>query len=373
MVYDGVVIGGGVIGSAIALRLAQAGLKTLVLERSIPGAEASSAAGGILGPQIEGERADPLFGLGIDSREAYPAFAEEIFELSGISVGFRRSGLLRIAHEGEDTAPLEARFAWQREAGLEVERLTGADARALEPALSPEVAFALHFPREGRVDPRALARALPRAAARAGAHFRTARVDRIRVERKKVVGVEVEGGHIDAGAVVVAAGAWTSLVEGLPLPRDVIEPLRGQMVELLRPDLAFDRVVFSSGGYVVPRGEGRFVVGSTMERAGFEKRVTLEGALRILAQARRTLPTLDDAEITSFWAGLRPCPRDGLPLLGATSVEGLYLCSGHHRNGILLAPISAHLLARTICEGRELEGLAPFSPRRFEAAPLNGA
>lgn len=365
MVYDGVVIGGGVIGSAIALRLAQAGMRTLVLERSIPGAEASSAAAGILGPQMEGHEDGPLFRLGLDSREAYPALAEELLELSGTPVDFRRSGLLLVARKGEDPSPLEARLAWQREAGLEVERLTGDEARALEPELTPEVDLALHFPREGRVDPRALSRALPRAASKAGAHFRSAQVRGVRVEAGRAIGVEVEGETIAAGAVIVAAGAWTSRVEGLPLPPDAIEPLRGQMVELAHPRLALEKIVFSSGGYVLPRGVGRFVVGSTMERAGFEKRVTLEGALRILDQARAALPSLAQAELTSFWAGLRPCPRDGLPLIGATEVENLFLCSGHHRNGILLAPVSAELLARTVIEGKEPERLAPFSPRRF--------
>lgn len=365
--YDAVVIGAGVIGSAVALRLAQAGVRTLVLERSIPGAEASSAAGGILGPQMEGEEDGPLLRLGLDSREAYPALAEELYELTGTDVGFRRSGLILVARAGEDASPLEARFAWQRDAGLEVERLSGDEARVLEPGLAPDIDLALHFPREGRVDPRALARALPRAASRAGAHVRTAQVRRVLVEGGRAVGVEVEGETIPAGAVVVAAGAWTSQVQGLPLPEDAIEPLRGQMVELLAPRLPLDKVVFTWGGYVVPRGPGRFVVGSTMERVGFEKRVTVEGALRILEKARSIVPALGQAEVSSFWAGLRPCPRDGLPLVGATAVDDLFLCSGHHRNGILLAPISAELLARTVVEGREPERLAPFSPRRFAA------
>lgn len=369
MVYDSIVIGGGVIGSAIALRLAQAGQRVLVLERSIPGAEASSAAAGILGPQMEGAGADPLLRLGLESREAYPAFAEELLELSGIQVGFERSGLLLIALEGEDPAPLETRLAWQREAELEVEWLSGDEARRLEPALSERVLAALHFPREGRVDPRALARALPLAATRAGALFRTARVRRLLVEKGRAEGVELEDGEKVAGRnVVVAAGAWTSQVEGLALGAGTIEPLRGQMVELVHPELGLRRVVFSSRGYVVPRGEGRFVAGSTMERVGYEKKVTAEGALRLLQQAITSIPPLAKAEPTSFWAGLRPCPIDGLPLIGATQVEALYLCSGHHRNGILLTPKSAELLAKTILEGKEPAELAPFSPRRFAAA-----
>lgn len=365
MGYESIVIGGGVIGSAIALRLAQAGRRTLVLERSIPGAEASSAAAGILGPQIEGHGPDPLFQLGLESREAYPSLAEELRELAGIDVGFTRCGLLHVAMEGEDPAPWEARFAWQRQAGVEVERLSGDEVRALEPGLSPRISLALHFPREGRVDPRALARALPLAAERAGAHFRAARVLGVAVESGRVVGVDVEGERIPAANVVVAAGAWTSLVQGLPLPAGVVEPLRGQMVELADEGLSLGRIVFSSRGYVVPRGEGRVVAGSTMERAGFDKRVTAEGVQRILDQAIATLPSLAKAEPRALWAGLRPCPADGLPLIGETEVEGLFVCSGHHRNGILLTPISAALLARAVIEGKEPEALSPFSPRRF--------
>lgn len=367
MAYETIVIGAGVIGSAIALRLAQAGQKTLVLEKSIPGAEASSAAAGILGPQIEGNGPDPLLRLGLESREAYPALAEELRELSGVDVGFERCGLLSVAMEGEDLGPWETRLAWQREAGLEVERLSRREVRELEPELSDRVTLALLFAREGRVDPRALARALPRAAERAGAHFRSARVRRIAVEGGRAVGVDVEEERISAANVVVAAGAWTGLVEGLPLPEGTIEPLRGQMVELAREDLRLRRIVFSSRGYVVPRAPGVVVAGSTMERAGFDKRVTAEGALRILGHAVETIPALQQAEPRALWAGLRPFPRDGLPLIGATEVEGLYLCSGHHRNGILLTPVSAALLARAVLEGKEPAELAPFSPRRFSA------
>jgi glycine oxidase len=269
--------------------------------------------------------------------------------------------------EGEDPAPWEARLSWQRQAGLEVERLTGDEARSLEPGLSPRVSLALHFPREGRVDPRALARALPLAAERAGARFRSTRVLGVAVEGSRVVGVDVEGERIEAPNVVVAAGAWTSLVEGLPLPAGAVEPLRGQMVELGHEDLRVGRIVFSSRGYVVPRGEGRVVAGSTMERVGFDKRVTAEGVLRILDQAIATFPSLAKAEPRALWAGLRPYPKDGLPLIGATEVEGLFVCSGHHRNGILLTPVSAALLSRAVIEGKEPEALAPFSPRRFSA------
>jgi len=365
MTYDGVVIGGGVMGSAIALRLAQAGQRVVVLEKAIPGAEASSAAGGILGPQMEGEQDDPLFRLALASRDAYPAFASELRELSGVDVGWRRCGLMRTCAAGEDAGPLEARHAWQRRAGLLIETLTGDEVRRLEPALSPSIERALHFPDEAVVEPRKLAEALPLAAQSAGAAFRRAQVKGILTADGRAAGVEVEDGRILAGAVIVAAGAWTSKVEGCGLPNDAVRPVRGQMASLRGAGPSLSRVVFTSRGYLVPRADGTVIAGSTMEEAGFEKRVTAGGLARILGNAAETLPGLAHAEVTATWSGLRPCPKDGLPLIGAGSLPGLFLASGHHRNGILLTPETARLLAKAVVDGHDPEDLAPFSPLRF--------
>ena len=365
MTYDGVVIGGGVMGSAIALRLAQAGQRVLVLEKAIPGAEASSAAGGILGPQMEGEHDDPLFRLALASRDAYPDFAAELRELSGVDVGWRRSGLLRTSATGEDAAPLEARLAWQRRAGLTIESLSGDEARGLEPRLSPAIERALFFPDEAMVEPRKLAEALPIAAQAAGATFRRAQVRRVITAGNRASGVELDGDRVSAGAVIVAAGAWTSKVEGCGLPVDAVRPVRGQMAVLRGAGPALSRVVFTSRGYLVPRSDGTVVTGSTMEEAGFEKRVTAGGLAHILGNATATLPALAHAEVTATWSGLRPCPKDGLPLIGAGPLPGLFLASGHHRNGILLTPETARLLAAAVIAGRDPVELTPFSPLRF--------
>ncbi|WP_373045154.1 glycine oxidase ThiO [Vulgatibacter sp.] len=365
MIYDSVVIGGGVMGSAIALRLSQAGQRVLVLEKAVPGAEASSAAGGILGAQIEGEADGPLFRLCLASREAYGALAAELRESTGIDVGYRHCGLLKVALAGDDLGPLAEKMAWQRRIGLEVEELAGEEVRRLEPDLASEVAMGLHFPKETQIDPRQLVQALPLAAQRAGATFRAALVRKVLVEDGRAVGVELDGETVRAGAVVVAAGAWTSLVEGIGLPHDAVKPVRGQMLKLALRGLGLRRIVFTPRGYLVPRGDGTVLTGSTMEHVGFDKRVTAGGVASILTNALATAPSLAGAELVESWSGLRPAPADGLPLIGATAAQGLFLASGHYRNGILLMPETARLVAETVLSGREPEALLPFSPRRF--------
>jgi len=365
MSYDSVIIGGGVMGSSIALRLAQAGQKVLVLEKAVPGAEASSAAGGILGAQIEGDADGPLFRLCLASREAHAALAEELREATGIDVGYRRCGVLKIALPGDDLAPLAQKMAWQRGIGLPVEELTGDEVRRLEPCLAADVAMGIHFPADGQVDPRQLAKALPIAAQRAGATFRPAVVRRVVVEDGRAAGVQLDGETVHAGAVVVAAGAWTSLVEGTGVPADAVQPVRGQMLRLELRGLDLRRVVFTPRGYVVPRGGGTVLTGSTMERAGFDKRVTAGGVASILKNALAAVPSLAGADLADSWSGLRPAPSDGTPLIGCGAVPGLFLASGHHRNGILLTPETARLVAEAVIAGSEPEALRPFSPRRF--------
>jgi len=363
--YDSVVIGGGVMGSAIALRLAQAGQRVLVLEKSVPGAEASSAAGGILGAQIEGHGDDPLFRLCLASRSSWAAFAEELRERSGVDVAFRRCGVLQVAFDEGGAAALGEKAAWQRAAGLAVETVSGDEVRALEPALGAEVAAGLLFAQDGQVDPRLLVRALALAAERAGAAFRAATVRHVAIEGGRAAGVRVEGETIAAGAVVVAAGAWTTLVEGTGLPPEAVQPVRGQMLRLAPRRLALQRIVFGPRGYLVPRADGTVLAGSTMERVGYDKRVTAGGMQQILTQAIGLAPGLADAEVAESWSGLRPAPADGLPLIGAGAVPGLFVASGHHRNGILLTPETVRLVAEAVLGGGEPETLRPFSPRRF--------
>jgi glycine oxidase len=363
---DVAIIGGGIMGSAIALRLCQRGLGVTVIERGIPGAEASSAAAGILGPQMEAEGPGPLLELGLKSRALYPALAAELRELTSIDVGYDRSGVLAVAFDEAGEAALSARRAWQLARGLRVESLSGEAVRAREPALGPAVRAALAFTDDAQVVARELARAFSQAAAGAGARFLTGRyVRRVLTDREAVTGVELDGDVLPAAVVVVAAGSWSGLVEGAGVPPTVVRPARGQLVSIeTRPPL-FRHVVSAPGGYLVPRRDGTVLAGSTVEMAGFRKEVTVGGLAAILTLARTLIPALGDAPVTGTWSNFRPFTEDHLPVLGATRVRGLVLATGHFRNGILLAPITAQAIADLIATGQAPIDLAPFAIERF--------
>jgi len=363
---DVAIIGGGIMGSAVALRLCQRGIGVTVIERGIPGAEASSAAAGILGPQMEAEGPGPLLELGLKSRALYPALAAELRELTGIDVGYDRSGVLAVAFDEAGEAALSARRAWQLARGLRVDSLSGEAARAREPALGPAVRAALAFNDDAQVVARELARAFSQAAAGAGARFLTGRyVRRVLTDKGAVTGVELDGDVLPAAVVVVAAGSWSGLVDGAGVPPAVVRPARGQLVSIeTRPPL-FRHVVSAPGGYLVPRRDGTVLAGSTVEMAGFRKEVTVGGLAAILTLARTVIPALADAPVTGSWSNFRPFTEDHLPVLGATAVRGLVLATGHFRNGILLAPITAQAIAELIATGSASIDLSPFAIERF--------
>jgi glycine oxidase len=366
---DVVIIGGGLMGCGIALRLCQAGARVTVLERSIPGAEASSAAAGILAPQMESEGPGPFLELCLRSRALYPTFAQELLELTGVNVAYLPSGVLHTAFDEARAHHLEATVAWQRALGLRAELLTGQEARGLEPALAPEVLAAAHFPDDHQVDNRLLVRALTMAAARVGAQFRSGYVRGVLEEAGRAVGVDLDGEPLRADAVVVAAGSWSGLVQGLPLDPRTVRPMRGQMLQLQTRLPLMRHILVSPEGYLVPRADGRVIAGSTMEFAGFDKQVTAEGLSRILALALRLCPQLGGAAVDSSWAGFRPYTEDHLPLLGAGPLPGLFLATGHFRNGILLTPITAKLVAQAVLGERPSVDLTPFRYDRPAVRP----
>lgn len=362
---DIVVVGGGIVGCCVALELAtRHRVKVVVLERAIPGAEASSAAAGILGAQVEAHELDgasfdrDLFSFMIAARARHAALDVELVERVGFGTGYRPAGALKTTMG--DAAALHAKYAFQK-ALARVAFLDGAEARQLEPALSAEVQGAVHFPDDGQVDPPLLLRALHQACVASGVELRGgAMVRGVRVEGQRARGVDLVDGVLETDRVVVAAGSWSSLVGNLPTGLRQVHPVRGQIVQVeTRPPIVRG-VVMGDRGYVLARADGRTVLGSTMEEVGHVKEVTAGGVHQVLTQALALLPALASAPISGTWSGFRPAaPR---PILGATFVEGLYVATGHHRNGVLLAPESGRLLADLVVTGRCDRDLSAFSP-----------
>jgi glycine oxidase len=365
---DVAVIGGGVIGLAIAWRAAQRGMSVSVLERGELGAGASHVAAGMLAPVTEADAGElALLELGLRSARAWPAFAAELEAAAGADPGLRRSGALVVARDRDEAAALERELALRIELGLDVQRLLPSAARRLEPALAPTVRLALDVPGDHSADPRAVVLALAEAARRAGVTLRTgSAVERVEHGGGRVTGVAIAGGEVlRAARVVVAAGAWSAAIGGLPAI--VLRPVKGQILRLrdrAGPGL-LERIVRFEGGYLVPRADGRYVLGATMEERGFDTTVTAGGLYELLRDAGELVPGVHELVIEEMSAGLRPATPDNAPLLGpAAELAGLHWATGHHRNGILLAPISADIVVDAL-EQRGAGVPAAFAAARF--------
>lgn len=365
------VIGGGVMGCACAWELARRGFGVTVLEKSVPGAEASSHAAGILGAQAEAHAPGPMFELATQSLARYPGWSKRLLAETGIDVAYRTGGVLRAAFDRATVAAMVRESAWQSAARTRPERLGRVQARELEPALSRSIAGGVLFPGDARVDPRLLLRALHIAAQRAGVDFRSgAYVKSVSVNGDRVRGVSLDGGPtLRAEHVVVAAGSWTTLIEGLPLPAGSVRPARGQIVELCSPAPLLRRVVFGPRCYLVPRDDGRTLVGSTLEFVGYQREVTATAVRDLLAAAIELVPCLGQASVNAAWSSFRPYTADELPLLGPSGIQGLTLATGHYRNGILLAPITAEITSAVVRGTRPPVALDAFSPARAAAHP----
>lgn len=365
-----IIIGGGVIGLALARELASRGMSGVtVLERGEFGAEASWAAGGMLAPQAEADAADDFFRLAVASRELYPELAAGLLEETGIDVELERSGTLYLAFSEPEAIELERRFRWQSEAGLRVERLSLTELRELEPKLSAKVRAALYFPDDVQVDNRLLVQALIRSNQGLGVKLLPhTEVLSVNISGSRVTGISTASTELNGGAIVVAGGSWSSLVpfsDGRKAPV-AIEPVRGQILCFDSGGGTLRHVVYSPRGYLVPRRDGRLLAGSTTEYCGFEKVVTAGGLNAITMHATEIVPAAASLALVDHWAGLRPRAVDGLPVIGPVEqLNRLFYATGHYRNGILLAPVTGAALADEIVTGQATPLMAPFSPKRF--------
>ncbi|HEX8386580.1 MAG TPA: glycine oxidase ThiO [Rubricoccaceae bacterium] len=368
---DVVVVGAGAAGLGVAWRLAQAGVTVVVLDRGPAGRGATWAAAGMLAPSAEiGFEELDLYALGRESLARWPAFAADLQAATGVDVGLRTEGTLVVADDRDSLAALRRLFAFQQQQGVAVEWLSGEAAREAEPLLSPRVPGAVFSPADHQVDNRALAGALVAAVRAAGGEVREgAAVEAVEPDADRPA-VRLAGGErLEARAVVLAAGAWSRNVGGLvPVP---VRPVKGQMLSLqMTGTSALSVTVRGPRAYLVPKPDGRLVVGATSEDVGDNTAVTAGGLYRLLEGAVAVVPGVEEMDVVETWAGLRPASRDHAPILGRTAAPGVLAATGHYRHGVLLAPVTAdEVAAETLAvlagtaETRPL--LAPFSPKRF--------
>ena len=311
--------------------------------------------------------------LALESARRWPAFAAELADVSGIDVGYRESGTLVLARDRDEAEGLSRELALRRQLGLAVRELLPSQARSLEPALAPGLRAALEIPGDHAVDPRLVAAALAVAAERAGVTLRpNAPVARLRTRDGRVSGVALEDGEeVLAAQVVIAAGPWSDALDGVPQDARVpVRPVKGQLLRLRDPDHEpraplLERVVRYEGGYIVPRGDGRYVLGATSEERGFDTSVTALALHQLLRDASELVPGVLELQVEELLAGLRPGTPDNAPVLGASSaLPGLFWATGHHRNGVLLAPMTGEVLAAAL-GGEPGDGGREFSPDRF--------
>lgn len=349
MTSEILIIGGGVIGLSIGRELHRNGVRRVtIVERGRAGHEASFAAAGMLAPNAETDKLDDFYRFCSDSNALYPDFAAELLDETGVDIELERSGTLYLAMTEHDSAELKKRFEWQENAGLCVEHLDAKATLNAEPFVSQHVRESLFFPHDWQVENRKLLAALLKYTEINGIEIREGiNIDEISIEAGKVTGASANGEVFSADMTIIATGAWTSLIKlgGNPLPVKV-KPIRGQMVSFHPPEKMFRRVIFSPRGYIVPRTDGRVLVGATVEEVGFDKSVTEKGVSSLLAIASEIAPRLSDFPISDSWAGLRPLAGEGWPVIGMVEgFENLLAATGHYRNGILLAPLTAKVVA----------------------------
>ena len=372
--FDAVVVGAGVIGLACAWRAASSGLSVCVLERGSPGDGASSVAAGMLAPVGEvlwGE--EGLLGLNLASARMFEGFSAELEAASGLPVPYRRCGALHVALDRDEASELRRRFALHESLGLDSAWLRPSECRDLEPSLSPDAGPGILASDDAEVDPRALLAALRQGCERAGVSVLTgAEVTELQVSGQAVEGVALASGEtLTASVVVVAAGCWSGAAAWLPDEiRPPVRPVKGEILRL-RGSAAnpiVTRIVGGERAYIVPRETGEVVVGATSEERGLDTTVSAGGVHELLREAYRTLPEIAELEFVEASAGLRPGTPDNAPIIGSSALDGLILATGHYRNGILLAPITAKIVSSLLAGETPPDVPAAVGPERFAAS-----
>jgi glycine oxidase len=376
---DVLVIGGGIIGLVTAWRAAQRGLATAVVDPE-PGGGAAQVAAGMLAAVTElhtGEQT--LLALNLESARRYPEFAAELTAVTGHDLGYRRCGTLAVALDADDRAQLRELHFLQRQSGLDPEWLSGRECRRLEPMLAPGVRGGLRVDGDHQIDPRRLAAALLAACEKAGVVFHRVWAERLRVTADRATGaVTSDGTGLGADRVVLAAGSFSGRLAGVPdAVRPPVRPVKGQVVRLTVPpgrapflSRTVRAVVRGGQVYLVPRENGELVVGATSEDLGWDTAVTAGGVYELLRDAHELVPGITELPLAETRAGLRPGSPDNAPLLGPTALPGLLLATGHHRNGVLLAPVTGDALAHALVEGGLPPEARPFAPGRFAAGAV---
>jgi len=377
--FDAVVIGAGVIGLAIAWELHSLGISILVVDRGRPGAGATNVAAGMLAPVGELDFGEPaLLEMNMVSAGLYPEFVASIERVCGGTLGYRRTGGLHVALDRDEAAELKRVHDLQNEMGLRAEWLGPGAAREMEPGISPSLTGAVYVADDGALDPRVLVTGLLEALETEKVEVRggTA-VTSIRQKHGRVESVELEGGQkVRTRSVIVATGAESGSADWIPPEaRPPVRPVKGQILELRGDpeDPVCDRILASERVYLVPRRDGRLIVGATVEELGFDTAVTAGGIHELLREAYRLLPEVSELEFVGAVAGLRPGTPDNLPVVGATSVDGLFMATGHYRNGILLAPITARAISDLVDGGQVFGPMKEATPARFASTRAGAA
>lgn len=366
---DVIIIGAGLIGCGVAYELAKRGADVTVYDRAEPARAASWAGAGMLAPYSEEVVDAPLLALCAASLRAYPAFVDELRERTGVDAHLRHEGTLHVAFDDATLRGNPARCEAFRRNGADATILDRAQTLAREPMLGGDVRGAVFVANEAHVDNRRLGRALVAACSDAGVRFERTEGVTLEADARRVRGIRTEHGFLAAATVVNAAGAWAGGLPGVPeAARVAVRPVAGEMLALAVPKGFTRGLVWSQHVYLVPRDDGRLLIGATSLERDFDVRVTAHGVASLLAVALRVAPVLGTFALVETWAGLRPASHDGRPYLGRTPIEGYFVAAGHYRNGILLTPISAQAVAAVIAGERPPVELAPFDPRRAPEA-----